>query len=85
MRDRQAVVPAERAGAAAGVALTALVTMAGVGVAVSSTVLETLHGSGMPTARAISVILVALAAVLAVASAAVLMLRQPEPKYALDV
>ena len=36
----QAVVRAERAGEAAGVTLTALVTLAGVGVAVSGTVLE---------------------------------------------
>ena len=38
----QAVVRPERAGEAAGVALTSLVTLAGVGVAVSGTMLEVL-------------------------------------------
>ena len=40
----QAVVRPERAGEAAGVALTSLVTLAGVGVAVSGTMLEVLRG-----------------------------------------
>ena len=43
----QAVVRAERAGEAAGVTLTALVTLAGVGVAVSGTVLEMLQRAGL--------------------------------------
>ena len=43
----QAVVRPERAGEAAGVALTSLVTLAGVGVAVSGTMLEVLRRAGM--------------------------------------
>lgn len=78
----QAVVPAEQAGAAAGVTLTSLVTMAGVGIAVSGTVLEILQRAGMSAAAAISAILVALAVVLAVASVAVLALRRSPPGLA---
>jgi hypothetical protein len=68
----QAVVRQERAGEAAGVALTALVTLAGVGVAVSATVLEMLVRSGMSTGRAIDFILTVLAAVLLPAGVVVL-------------
>jgi hypothetical protein len=70
----QAVVRPERAGEAAGVTLTALVTLVGVGVAVSGTVLEMLAGSGMTgtsLADAIDVILAALAALLLPAGAVV--------------
>jgi EmrB/QacA subfamily drug resistance transporter len=73
----QAVVPADRAGAAAGVALTSLVTLAGVGVAVSGTVLEMLQRSGMSTGSGISAILLALAAVLLPSAVAVLFYRRP--------
>ena len=45
----QAVVRPERAGEATGVALTSLVTLAGVGFAVSGTMLEVLRRTGMPT------------------------------------
>lgn len=68
----QAVVRKERAGEAAGVTLTALVTLAGVGVAASATVLEMLVRSGMSTGRAIDLILTVLAAVLLPAGAVVL-------------
>jgi EmrB/QacA subfamily drug resistance transporter len=68
----QAVVRPERAGEAAGVTLTALVTLAGVGVAVAGTVLEMLQRGGQSTAAAIDVILGALAALLLMASAVVL-------------
>lgn len=68
----QAVVRPERAGEAAGVTLTALVTLGGVGVAVSGTVLEMLQRSGMTTAGAVDVILVALAGSLLTAGAVVL-------------
>ena len=47
----QAVVRPERAGEAAGVALTSLVTLAGVGVAVSGTMLEVLRRTGMLDGR----------------------------------
>ena len=60
----QAVVRAERAGEAAGVTLTALVTLAGVGVAVSGTVLEMLQRAGMSPAGAVDAIVVVLAALL---------------------
>jgi MFS family permease len=72
----QALVPAERAGAAAGVALTSLITVAGVGVAVSGTTFETLSAAGMSAAAAISAILLVLAGVLALASVSVLALRR---------
>ncbi len=68
----QAVVRPERAGEAAGVTLTALVTLAGVGVAVSGTVLEMLQRSGMSQAGAIDAILAVLAALLLPAGAVVL-------------
>lgn len=68
----QAVVRPERAGEAAGVTLTALVTLAGVGVAVSGTVLEMLERGGMSPAGAIGTVLATLAAVLLPAGAVVL-------------
>lgn len=68
----QAVVRPERAGEAAGVTLTALVTLAGVGVAVSGTVLEMLERGGQSTASAIDTILGVLAALLLIASALLL-------------
>ncbi|GAT11074.1 MFS transporter [Mycolicibacterium novocastrense] len=68
----QAVVPPERAGEAAGVTLTVLVSLAGVGVAVSSTVLEMLQRNGIPTARAIDAILAVLGVLLLAAGAVVL-------------
>ena len=52
--------------------LTALVTLAGVGVAVSGTVLEMLERGGQSTASAIDTILGVLAALLVIASALVL-------------
>ena len=69
----QAVVRPERAGEAAGVTLTALVTLAGVGVAVSGTVLEMLERGGMSTGGAIDTILGVLAALLLPAGAVVLL------------
>lgn len=60
----QAVVRPERAGEAAGVALTSLVTLAGVGVAVSGTIVEVLRHGGMSEGRGISLILGALAGLL---------------------
>jgi predicted MFS family arabinose efflux permease len=72
----QAVVRPERAGEAAGVALTSLVTLAGVGVAVSGTMLEVLRQGGMPTGRGISAIFLTIAAVLLAAAIAVLALRR---------
>lgn len=68
----QAVVPPQRAGEAAGVTLTVLVSLAGVGVAVSSTVLEVLQRNGIPTARAIDAILAVLGVLLLAAGAVVL-------------
>jgi EmrB/QacA subfamily drug resistance transporter len=68
----QAVVRPERAGEAAGVTLTALVTLAGVGVAASGTILEMLQGAGASTAGAIDAIVAGLAALLLPAGAAVL-------------
>jgi hypothetical protein len=68
----QAVVRPERAGEAAGVTLTALVTLAGVGVAVSGTVLEMLRQAGMTAAGAIDAVLVVMAAMLLPAGVLVL-------------
>jgi EmrB/QacA subfamily drug resistance transporter len=67
----QAVVRPERAGEAAGVTLTALVTLAGVGVAVSGTMLEVLRQSGSSPGSGINAILGALAASLFAAGVAV--------------
>ena len=74
----QAVVRPERAGEAAGVALTSLVTLAGVGVAVSGTMLEVLRRTGMPTGGGIEVIFLAIAATLLPAAIAVLVMRNAE-------
>jgi MFS family permease len=71
----QAVVRPERAGEAAGVTLTALVTLAGVGVAASGTALEILRQpgtTGLSLAGAIDVILAVLAALLLPAGLVVL-------------
>ena len=68
----QTVVKPERAGEAAGVTLTSLVTLAGVGVAVSGTTLEALQRSGMSTAGGINLIFIVLAAVLLPAGLVVL-------------
>jgi MFS family permease len=74
----QAVVRPERAGEAAGVALTSLVTLAGVGVAVSGTLLEVLHRAEISTGSAIEAIFLAIAAVLLPAAMAVLAFRKHE-------
>ena len=68
----QTVVPPERAGEAAGVALTFLVTIAGVGVAVAGTAVEVLQRGAVPTGGAISIVLGAIAAPLLAAGAVVL-------------
>lgn len=68
----QAAVAPERAGEAAGVTLTSLVTLAGVGVAVSSSGLEVLQHHGLSTGHGIKVILAAGAALLLPAGLAVL-------------
>lgn len=68
----QTVLRPERAGEAAGVTLTALVTLAGVGVTASGTVLEVLRHSGVSTGGGIAVILAVLAALLLPAGIVVL-------------
>jgi EmrB/QacA subfamily drug resistance transporter len=76
----QAVVRPERAGEAAGVTLTALVTLAGVGVAVSGTALEMLQRAGMSPGAAVDAIVVVLAALLLPAGVVVLLVgRASEP------
>ena len=60
------------AGEAAGVTLTALVTLVGVGVAVSGTELEMLQRAGMSPAGAVDAIVVVLAALLLAAGVVVL-------------
>jgi EmrB/QacA subfamily drug resistance transporter len=72
----QAVVRPERAGEAAGVTLTALVTLAGVGVAVSGTVLEMLQRTGMSATGAVDAIVAVLAALLLPAGAVVLVIAR---------
>ena len=72
----QAVVRPERAGEAAGVTLTALVTLAGVGVAVSGTVLEMLQLAGLSAAGAVDAIVAVLAALLLPAGAVVLVIAR---------
>ncbi|MDT5209142.1 MAG: hypothetical protein QOF67_1557 [Mycobacterium sp.] len=72
----QAVVRPERAGEAAGVTLTALVTLAGVGVAVSGTVLEMLQRAGLSAAGAVDAIVAVLAALLLPAGAVVLVIAR---------
>jgi EmrB/QacA subfamily drug resistance transporter len=72
----QAVVRPERAGEAAGVTLTALVTLAGVGVAVSGTVLEMLQRTGMSAAGAVDAIVAVLAVLLLPAGVVVLVIAR---------
>jgi EmrB/QacA subfamily drug resistance transporter len=72
----QAVVRPERAGEAAGVTLTALVTLAGVGVALSGTALEILQRAGMSAAGAVDAIVAVLAALLLPAGAVVLIIAR---------
>ncbi|MBB3606187.1 MFS family permease [Mycolicibacterium sp. BK556] len=68
----QAVVAPERAGGAAGVTLTFLVTVAGVGIAVAGTALEALQDNGFGTGSGINTILAIIAAPLLVAGLVVL-------------
>ncbi len=72
----QAVVRPERAGEAAGVALTSLVTLAGVGVAVSGTIVEVLTRAEISAGSAIDLVLVSLAALLLPAGAVVLTMKR---------
>jgi EmrB/QacA subfamily drug resistance transporter len=72
----QAVVRPERAGEAAGVALTSLVTLAGVGVAASGTMLEMLRQGGISTGSGIEAIFLVIAAALLPAAIAVLASRR---------
>lgn len=72
----QAVVRPERAGEAAGVTLTALVTLAGVGVAVSGTVFEMLQLAGMSPAGAVDGIVAGLASLLLPAGVVVLVIAR---------
>lgn len=72
----QAVVSPQRAGEAAGVTLTSLVTLAGVGVAIAGTVLEILQRAGFARGDAIDIILAVLAAGLLPAGAAVLFIAR---------
>ena len=77
----QAVVSPQRAGEAAGIALTAMIAMGGVGVAVASTTLERLRSSGMSTAGGIDLIFAILAAALLPAGllVAAVASRTPDP------
>nr|WP_255525632.1 MFS transporter [Mycolicibacterium sp. BK634] len=68
----QAVVAPERAGGAAGVTLTFLVTVGGVGIAVAGTALEALQDNGFGTGSGINTILAIIAAPLLVAGLVVL-------------
>jgi EmrB/QacA subfamily drug resistance transporter len=82
----QAVVAPERAGEAAGVTLTSLVTLAGVGVAVSSSVLEVFEHQGLSAGDGIRTMLAAIAALLLPAGLAVLgMTRRRNPSSAVGV
>jgi EmrB/QacA subfamily drug resistance transporter len=78
----QAVVAPERAGEAAGVTLTSLVTLAGVGVAVSSSGLEVLQHHGLSTGHGINVILGVSAALLLPAGLAVLSIARGKTRPA---
>ena len=80
----QAVVRPERAGEAAGVALTSLVTLAGVGVAISGTMIEVLRRTGMSTGTAIDAVLLTIAAILLPAALAVLVLARSGHERTLD-
>ncbi|MBV8966557.1 MAG: MFS transporter [Mycobacteriaceae bacterium] len=68
----QTVVAPGRAGEAAGVALTSLVTIAGVGIAVSGTVLQMLQHHGWSVGGGIQSILAVIAALLLLAGLAVM-------------
>jgi EmrB/QacA subfamily drug resistance transporter len=72
----QAVVRPERAGEAAGVTLTSLVTLAGVGVAISATVLEVLQMSGWQKGSGIDLIIGVLAAALLPAGVVVVLIAK---------
>jgi MFS family permease len=72
----QTTVRPERAGEAAGVALTSLVTLGGVGVAVSGTTFELLQGGGLSIGAAIDRVFLALAGGLVVAGLGVLAVRK---------
>lgn len=72
----QAAVRPERAGEAAGVALTSLVPLGGVGVGVSGTTFELLQGEGLSIGAAIDRVFLALAAGLLVAGLGVLAVRK---------
>ena len=72
----QAVVRPERAGEAAGVALTSLVTLAGVGVAVSGTIARGAPRAEISAGSAIDLVLVSLAALLLPAGAVVLTMKR---------
>ena len=74
----QAVVRPERAGEAAGVALTSLVTLAGVGVAVSGTMLEVFGRTGTSMGGGIEVVLLTFAAAVLAAAISVLVMRDAE-------
>lgn len=69
----QTVVRPERAGEAAGITLTLLITVAGVGVSVASTVLETLQRNAIPLGTAVGAQLMVLAALLLPAGLLVLL------------
>jgi MFS family permease len=69
----QTVVAPQRAGEAAGVTLTFLVTVGGVGVAMAGTSLEVLQRNGFTTASGIDTILAVLAVPLLLAGLAVLL------------
>lgn len=72
----QTTVRPERAGEAAGVALTSLATLGGVGVAVSGTTFELLQRGGLTIGAAIDRVFLALAAGLLVAGLGVLAVRK---------
>lgn len=69
----QTVVAPQRAGEAAGVTLTFLVTIAGVGVAVAGTSLEVLQRNGFSAGGGIGAVLAVMAAALLLAGLAVLL------------
>ena len=72
----QAVVGQQHAGGAAGIALTAMITMAGVGVAVAGTVLERLRAGGASVADGVEFIIGALAVALLPAGLLVLIIAR---------
>ena len=78
----QAVVRPERAGEAAGVTLTFLITLGGVGVALAGTGIELLQRGGLSAGGAIQAVFAGLAAVLLPAGLVVMLLarRRAEPQ-----